>query len=146
MLGQTTKVTRIATLTAVTASANYPLQLTEPVLNGIVLDVNLTAVTGTTPTLDLYFQTSKDGGSTWLDMAHLTQLITTTANHVFVSVPTISPSVLCGQVGDATASAGTVTGLPMLSPNVRVKAIIAGTSPVFTGTIDILIPEQPSIA
>jgi hypothetical protein len=71
----------------------------------LFIDVNLSAVpTGGAPTLDVYLQTSADGGTTWRDMAH-TQF-TTSALHRFFQVSEYAS----GSTSTLAASDGQLAG------------------------------------
>lgn len=45
--------------------------------SGIVIEVNVSARSGTTPTLDVNLQDSPDGGTTWNTVSSLTQITAT---------------------------------------------------------------------
>ena len=142
MLGKSTRSYRLADESALHAAKDIIADIPEPIADGVVLKVNVTGVTGS-GTLDLYIQTTDDGGSSWKDMAHLTQLTATTANPLYVPIPVASGPVLCGQVGDKTAGAGTVTSLPMLSSTIRLRAVAPTASAYFKFTADILAQSLP---
>ena len=86
-LRQALKTHNIVPSAARTTSSNATALLPELVYdsNSLTFKVNVSAASGTTPTLDLYLQTTLDGGTNWLDCAHFTQL-TTTATH-YMTVP-----------------------------------------------------------
>lgn len=145
MLSQT-KSFQLASVTALHASTNYPQEISTPILNGAVLKVDVTGVTGAGSALDLTLQTSLDGGSHWLDLAALTQITATTTNSIFVTLPVANTTTLCGEVGDGTLSAGQVSHLPLLSPSVRLKSMLSGSAAYFSFSANLLIPEVPTIA
>jgi hypothetical protein len=101
-------------------------------LNGLVLLSDITGVSGT-PTLDIYIQKQLPDG-TYTDMAHLTQQTTATKRYADIA--------LCGSFGaealvqDGALAAGTINAR-IFGPTVQVKAVIAGTTPTFTGTVKI---------
>lgn len=146
MLGQT-QTQRIADVTAGTAAtAEFKLDLNLPVLNGVVLKVDVGYASGTSPTLDLTLQTTADGGSSWLDLAALTQIVAATTNSVFVPLSVAEPAIIAGPVGALTLSAGQVSHLPLLSKGLRLYSRIGGTAAYFNYTADLLINEVPSIS
>lgn len=82
---------------------------------------------GTSPTLDVYYQTTDDGGTTWYDVAHLTQATGATTSPIWTTVNSGSQTTAVhGAVGDATVTAGNV-GIPLLSRNIRIKYVYAGS-------------------
>lgn len=138
----------LVTLTGVSASSasgDNIVLLPESDFNNIVLKLKTANVSGTSPTLDLYLQTTDDEGTTWYDSVHFTQLTGNTTNPYFAAVPNGGASVPThiGTVGDATISAA-AGGVPLLSRLVRVKAVIGGTTPAFDITLDALINNQDS--
>lgn len=134
---------RVLTLTAATAGATgaaTDLNSLFPVDGNLVAVANVSAATGTTPTLDLKLQTSLDGGSTWLDVAAFAQM--TAASTLYAVIPVAGVASYIGAA--PTASAGSVTGLP-ISNMVRVISAIGGTTPVFTGSIDLIATTAPTM-
>lgn len=81
--------------------------------NGFVAFLNVTAHSGTTPTLDIKFQDSADGGTTWFDIASgaFTQVTTTDGKQRLV--------------------------VSNVGPKVRAVAVLAGTTPSYTLTLDV---------
>lgn len=98
-----------------------------------VLELGVSAASGTTPTLDVYVQTSLDGGTNWLDMVHFTQLTTTTTDSLF-AVLSLDSARHVGVVGSKTITAGNM-GVPMLAPIMRVAYTVGGTTPSFTASV-----------
>ena len=86
-------------------------------LTHAVLTVDATAVSGTTPTLDLYLDRKGPDGN-YLFIAHLTQLTA---------------------VGDEEASIGPgATITEVLGETVRVRWVVGGTTPSFTASISLV--------
>ena len=116
----------------------------------VIFALNVTAQSGTTPTLDIYIQQelpivgSSDkvgdvpqGTSVWNDFVHLTQ-VTTSTGAWFASIT--GGSNATGPQKDGTLAAATVISGPIGS-RWQVKEIVAGTSPSYTyGLCAILIP------
>jgi hypothetical protein len=86
---------------------------------GAVILVNVSAASGTTPTLDFTLQTLDPASATWVDLASLTQ-ITTTGRVTKIVYP------------NASGALYQVLPFPY-----RIKWVIAGTTPSFTFSIGI---------
>lgn len=91
--------------------------------------VSVTAASGTSPTLDVVFQNTPDGGTTWVNMPLRTaQLAAVGANHL-----QIAPGMF--SIADSTATAATGGILSenyVPSPKIRILGTIGGTNPSFT--------------
>lgn len=102
----------------------------------VVLELACTQASGTSPTLDVFFQESLDGGTTFLDVAHFTQINASAATNVYACLAQRqlikNDDDIIGAVGDGTTSAGQLSGLPLVSNVWRVKWTLGGTSPAFT--------------
>jgi hypothetical protein len=97
----------------------------------VVFQVNVTAQSGTTPTLDLYIQTSYDGGLNWVDIAAATQITTVTGITILSHNPdggTASPSFIATD-GTKTGGTNKVVGW---GDRLRLKWKIGGTTPSYT--------------
>lgn len=82
-----------------------------------VLTVDATAVSGTTPTLDVYLDRKGPDGN-YLAIAHLTQITS---------------------VEDEEASVGPgLTNTEMLGETVRIRWVVGGTTPSFTASISLV--------
>lgn len=88
---------------------------------GAVITINVTAVSGTSPTLVAKLQYSPDGGTTWID--YTAKPVTATISATGQTTLTVYPSVV--EVANAAVS------LP-LPRTVRMYYTIGGTSPSFT--------------
>lgn len=92
----------------------------------------LTAVTGTSPTFDVYIQTLLPDNATWCDVIHLAQF-TAAANKGWHHVAGAS-AALTIQTGALTVN----TAAPLwLGGSVRVSVVVGGTNPAGTlvGTV-----------
>jgi hypothetical protein len=102
--------------------------------------LNLASVTGSSPTLDLYIQTSIDGGATWIDFYHNRQ---TGSAGVYVGRWAAGPENNVSGVdvtsGDAVLAAGVILNGPIVPGKIRVKWVIAGTTPSFTFAVDVIM-------
>jgi hypothetical protein len=77
------------------------------------LEVSVTGVpVGGTPTLDVYLQSSPDGGTTWRDFAHTSQITTSNVNQ-FVQLSGMTAGATTGlAASDAALAANTVVQGP----------------------------------
>lgn len=142
MLRQPTK-NQVSTLqTAVTGSSNSGLLLfPEFDFNSVTFKLNVTGVTGTSPTLDLVVQTSNDGGTTLLDCVRFAQITATTTNAHYATAPVAGIQAVHGAVGAGTISASAV-GVPILGRAYKAVWTIGGTSPAFTFELDAILASQ----
>lgn len=90
--------------------------------------LNVTAVSGTTPTLNVFLQKLSPDNSTWQDIAACTQVTTATGNQSFTP---ISASQVPFAPTDATLTQTTMK-LAAMGSTWRVKYVIAGTNPSYT--------------
>lgn len=88
------------------------------------------AVTGTTPTLNVYIQTLLPNGSTWQDIISFTQI--TTATSRIAHFVTGAASEAAVQTEALTAGSLKAIGLGNF---IRVRCVVGGTNPSFTGVI-----------
>ncbi len=112
MLKPQTPHTNVLTSVAQLASANSAA-FNSGGYKTFVAYLNVTAHAGTTPTLDIKFQDSPDGGTTWYDIASGAFTQVTTSN---------------GQSRLVISDVG---------PKVRAVTTLAGTSPSYTYTLDV---------
>lgn len=142
MLRQPKKVqTIVASASRLTSSNSGAVQLTDFDFDSLTFKLNVTVASGSAPTLDVYIQTSDDGGSTWKDSARFAQVAAATTNPHYASVPaSVGAGVVHGAIGDATISASTV-GVPLLDRIVRAKWVIAAAS-AFTFQIDAIYNNE----
>lgn len=125
----------LTALAATGTSAPFVLPFSD--ITALVIKLFLSAVTGTSPTLDLYLQTMGPDGN-WYDMYHWTQqtTATTTANGVWATITCDDGARAIGVVGSKTIGANAL-GVPILTNQFRLAYTIGGTTPVFTGTVDV---------
>lgn len=90
--------------------------------DSIILQANVTAQSGTTPTLDIKLQDSFDSGSTWQDTG--------------IAIPTITTTTGTFQVRST---------LP-LAPLVRAVCTIGGTTPSYTFALTIYAKAKKQYA
>lgn len=96
--------------------------------NSLVFKVLATAFSATA-TLDLWIQTSDDGGTTWYDMLRFPRVSASSANPYWASASLGSLSMI-GTVGSTTlSSTAGGTGVPLLSNVLRTIWALGGTTP-----------------
>lgn len=107
--------------------------------------LNVTAITGTSPTLDAAIQVSPDGGTTWFDWFRWAQV---TANTAMTRRLTVQPVQGRGEAGTETAITAGATGAlnancpaPGALNQCRIRYTIGGTSPNYT--LGIWVFAQP---
>lgn len=99
----------------------------------LVLSVDVTAISGTSPTLDVYLQTKLPDEVNPCDLAAMTQITSGTPRRVLNFSSGGNSEYL---VTDGTMTAGTIK-TASIGGYVRVKAVIGGTNPSFTMSIDL---------
>lgn len=97
----------------------------------VELQCEVTATSGTNPTLDVYLQKQNPDGTTWTDLVHFGQYTTSNASDVCTL---ISQPIAPYAATDATLGAGAVA-LCHIGHTWRVKYVTSGTEPVFTFTL-----------
>lgn len=110
----------LLTLAAASANVNSPDQL-NPARRGVKVVVNITAITGTTPTLTVAIQ-----GRDQASGQYYTILASAALNATGTTVLTVYPGL------PATAN---VSANDVLPPTWRISATIGGTTPAVTATI-----------
>lgn len=116
---------------AVAATANSGA-ITLPVADEWTFVVSVTTVTGTTPTMDIVFQNTPDGGTTWVNMPLRTSQITA-ARAEYFTLPQNRTSIADSSVTAATG--GILSENYVLSSKIRILYTIGGTNPSFTFAI-----------
>lgn len=104
-------------------------------MENLLVRLNVTAASGTSPTLDVVFQQSLDGGSTFVDVARFSQITGVTTNPHYISLASGATNAVNGAIGDGTIPANSL-GVSLVSNVWRVKWTIGGTSPSFTFAVD----------
>lgn len=102
------------------------------------LDVD--TVGGTLPTLDVYVQTSYDGGDNWIDVAAFTQATAAADRLISFGFVGRNASATTADVAttDQTLTAGTVQAVA-LGGKIRIRAKVGGTTPTFTGSVQVAL-------
>jgi hypothetical protein len=106
-----------------------------------ILTVEVSAVTGTTPTLDLYIEERNAGTGNWTQIDKFKQLTTTTSSPVrrvlnASAVPASYPASGDGSAGDATTSP--------FGECLRLRWVVGGSSPNFTFTCSATLISPPT--
>ena len=96
-----------------------------------ILEASVANTTGQSPTLDLYWQQSLDGGTTWLDIVRLGSFITDTASNIYFhggdgSYQVSHYGFFGNALGDGTAHPFGMAVL--LSDKVRLKWVVGAVS------------------
>lgn len=102
-----------------------------------VFELDVTVVSGTTPTLNVYIQSLLPDGTNWDDVVSFTQV--TAASRRVARLSGLAN--VEAAANDAALTAGTVRSGPF-GPLVRVKWVIAGTTPSFTFSVASDFVEQ----
>ncbi len=96
--------------------------------SSMALYLDVTVVTGTNPTLNLYVQNLLPDATSADDLVSFTQKTSTGSERVYF----VEAGNVIGNKADATTTAGTVIG-GLLGDQIRLKWVIGGTStPTFT--------------
>ena len=101
-----------------------------PTFSQMLVGVDVTAVSGTTPAMDIYLQGSDDGGTTWYDMPYDLQMTTAAAP------ADIDANETRRNINGTAAAAATGKHLAIYkeipTDTVRLRWVISGTTPSFT--------------
>lgn len=89
---------------AYTATFNHSLEGMAGDFDEMALYLDITAASGTTPTLDIDYQTSVDGGTTWFTHTSFTQATTTGTEKKVIAAPIGIVSRLLCTLGGTTPS------------------------------------------
>jgi len=127
---------RIANQSAASASVTDVYTLAEGDFDSVTFKLNVSAVSATGGTLDVYIQTTIDGGTNWLDCGHFAQISASSASDYYMTIPVAGAAAYHGAGADASLTASSAAGLPLMSRSIRVKGVIATTA--FTYTVDAL--------
>lgn len=122
------------TVTATGASANFTI----PLADAYSFILNVTAASGTSPTFDAVYQTSIDGGTTYVNIPwRHTQVTAATTNWM-----TVRLGLGIGEVGfeSAAAATGGTLAKPAVIDNLHMKLAytITATTPSFTFALYLL--------
>lgn len=133
-IGVLTPKTLVASAARTASGNSGAITLSDGPFDDIIIEVDVTAASGTTPTLDIYVQETLDG-TNYVDVAHFTQITAALTNKARVALKrgNLSDAIKEG-IGDATVAANTL-GLPLMTDKGRVKWVIGGTTPSFTFSV-----------
>ena len=128
------QVVKSITNTATTGTTNYDFFLPQD-CDSVVVKLYTGTFTGTSPTINVFVQTSDDGGTTWYDLAHFAQLVAevTKQNANWVTLGVSNKSSNASVAGGSTLAVGLVSPIGILSRNMRVSCLVGGTQVVNTG-------------
>ena len=129
------QVVKSITNTAVTGTTNYDFFLPQDT-DTVVVKLYTGTFTGTSPTLNVYVQTTDDGGTTWYDLAHFAQLVAavTKQNANWATIGVCNGFDNASVSGASTLGVGKVAPIPIMDKLMRVAVIIGGTQVVNAGT------------
>ncbi|MDE2233384.1 MAG: hypothetical protein KGJ90_04720 [Patescibacteria group bacterium] len=136
-------IATITDSTGTTGSASFVIENSDA--NVFVGKLTSTGLNGTSPTLDVYIQTTDDGGTTWYDMVHFTQLTGAIANQnaYFAKFGDLKgSSAYVGQPESKHISAASVSSLPLLGRLVNVQYVYGGTVSTAAFTLQIYQADQ----
>lgn len=104
-------------------------------LDSLVVKLYTGTFTGTSPTIDIWVQTSDDAGTTWYDVAHMTQLVAevTKQNANWLSLPVVAHGTTTSVSGASTLAADKIATLPIMSKYMNIAVKIGGTQVVNAG-------------
>lgn len=119
--------------TATVTGASFAL----PIADSYTAIVDVATVTGTTPTLDIAFQHSPDGGTSWYTFAKFAQ-ITAAATRSLIFTPQVAMNQAASEQAIANTGAAVTINSPVIYTNVRVLSTVGGTTPSF-GTIKLWV-------
>ena len=114
--------TNVDTSSARTASGNGTALINYSGAKGLSVWINVTAVSGTTPSCTFRLQWSPDNGTTWIDWD--------TTNLQSTAVTGVTTVLL--KVGQAQANAANASKTDQIPRQVRLAWTISGTTPSFT--------------
>ncbi len=142
MIRQPLQAIQTLTVTATTSSSTSFIAPNNDYFS-LVGKLSVTTLSGgTSPTLDVYVQTTDDGGTTWFDVAHFTQATGATANPLWHILPNSQAgSAGVGAVGDKTISAN-AAGVPILSRNIKISYVYAGSPSAANWTLTLYAHNQ----
>ena len=111
--------------------------LTLPLADSYAFVLNVTAITGTSPTLDVALQVTPDGGTTWFDWLRWAEV---TGNTAVTRRMIVQPIQGRGEAAtEAAITAGTTNSvliqnvpMPGALSQIRFRYTIGGTSPNYT--------------
>lgn len=109
-------------------------------LGRFLIQLDCTAASGTTPTLNVYIQTTVDG-TNWQDVGSFTQVTVAARRFMRIVAGGLIPGVVEEPQKDASLAAGSVESGP-LGKQIRAKYVIAGTTPSFTFAVDAFAEED----
>ena len=128
-----------------TSSGNTTVVIPVNDFDSFIAKLVVTTLSGTSPTLDVYIQTTDDGGTTWFDAAHFTQYSAASTNPNWMTIHVEGGdgviSTLGGEIGDATIAASK-TGVPLMDKLVRIKYVYGGTVGVANWTLSFKFPHE----
>lgn len=135
-MAYTSEILTLANLTAEAASATQSgVTFREAWREALVVLNVTTAAAAVGDTLDVYIDTSPDGGTTWLNLGHFTQVLGNGGAKKFtMALRSDNPgtSAVTDVTSDAAAGATRQYGI---CDRFRSRSVITGTTPAFTYSV-----------
>jgi hypothetical protein len=125
---------QLSALAAVPAAGTYlgPVVRLDPAISYLVVEAQLVYGSGGT-TIDVYVQTSVDGGASWIDVMNFHM---TTASFAKASAVVATTALAAGAaVTDGSLASGTILS-GLIGDRVRTKTVIVGTYAASTLRVD----------
>ena len=120
-----------ATIAATTNTGTLTLQVADVYTFAVVCGT----VTGTSPTLDVVFQNSPDGGTTWVNMPLRTAQLTATAAANYFTIPQGRGTNMLADSSAVAATGGILSENFVMSNKFRFLLTVGGTNPSFPVSI-----------
>jgi hypothetical protein len=129
-------VVKQITNTETSGTTNYDFMLPQD-CDSVSVRAYTGTFTGTSPTIDIYVQTTPDGGSTWYDMVHMTQITAAVSKSLaqWARLGVSTQGTTTSTSGCSTLGSGLVSPLPILSQFMRIAVKLGGTQVVNAGTV-----------
>lgn len=124
--------------TATVTGASFQL----PIADSYTAIVDVGAATGTSPTLDVAFQHSPNGGTTWYTFAKFAQ-ITAVGQRSLIFTAQVAMNQAASEQAIANTGAAVAINSPIVYSNVRILATVGGTTPSFA-TINLWVICAPN--
>ena len=125
--------------TATVTGASFAL----PIADSYAMIADVGAATGTSPTLDIAFQHSPNGGANWYTFAKFAQ-ITAAGQRSLIVTPNVSLAQAASE--QAISNTGTAVAIngPIVYSAVRILATVGGTTPSFASINVFVIASNTS--
>ncbi len=113
-----------------------------PIADAYLAILDTGTATGTSPTLDVAFQHSPDGGTHWYTFAKFAQ-VTAAGQRSLIFTPSVALAQAASEAAIANTGSAVAINTPIVYSAVRVLATVGGTTPSFA-TINLFVICQPA--